>query len=229
MLISPAMNPALREARFEAHAPLDETGARSAAAAAAAGEVPAADHRVYGPSLPCRQTAEALGLAAPAGPTGPALPETALRDWDMGRWRGRRLSDVSSTEPDSVSAWLTDPSAAPHGGESLLDLTTRVGTLLESPAWSSGRLLAVVEPAVVRAAMVHALGLPTETFWRLDIAPLTLTELSGRAGRWNLRCGRPLGQEAPPRHRALTPEERGPAGPGAGPRGALTRGEARSR
>ncbi|MFE6133610.1 histidine phosphatase family protein, partial [Streptomyces sp. NPDC056437] len=45
------------------------------------------------------------------------------------------------------------------------------------------------------AVTVHALGLPTEVFWRLDVAPLTLTELSGRAGRWNLRCGRPLAGE----------------------------------
>ncbi|WP_405386454.1 histidine phosphatase family protein [Streptomyces sp. NBC_01102] len=194
MLISPAMNSALRDARFEADAPLDEAGARSAAAAAAAGAVPAADHRAHGPSVPCRQTAEALGLAGTTGPAEPALPESALRDWDMGRWRGRRLSEVSAAEPDAVAAWLTDPSAAPHGGESLLDLTTRVGTLLDSPAWGVGRRLAVVEPAVVRAAMVHALGLPMETFWRLDVAPLTLTELSGRSGRWNLRCGRPLGR-----------------------------------
>ncbi len=62
-------------------------------------------------------------------------------------------------------------------------------------------MLAVAEPAVVRAAIVHALGLPPALFWRLDVPPLTLTELTGRSGRWNLRCGRPLtteGAGAPP-------------------------------
>ncbi|MBO0517925.1 hypothetical protein J0695_40265, partial [Streptomyces beijiangensis] len=44
----------------------------------------------------------------------------------------------------------------------------------------------------VRAAVVQALGLPAEGFWRLDVVPLTATELSGRSGRWNLRCGSPL-------------------------------------
>jgi hypothetical protein len=39
---------------------------------------------------------------------------------------------------------------------------------------------------------VGALGLPLSVFWRLDVPPLTVTELSGRAGRWNLRLGRPL-------------------------------------
>ncbi|MFD5204753.1 histidine phosphatase family protein, partial [Streptomyces sp. NPDC058375] len=52
--------------------------------------------------------------------------------------------------------------------------------------------LAVAETAVVRAAVVHALRLPSEAFWRLDVAPLTLTELSGRSGRWNVGLGRPL-------------------------------------
>ncbi|WP_405564305.1 hypothetical protein [Streptomyces sp. NBC_01180] len=35
-------------------------------------------------------------------------------------------------------------------------------------------------------------GPAAQTLWRLDAAPLTLAELSGRAGRWNLRIGRPL-------------------------------------
>ncbi|MET7933035.1 histidine phosphatase family protein [Streptomyces sp. NPDC005322] len=63
---------------------------------------------------------------------------------------------------------------------------------LEAWAGHEGRVLAVAEPAVVRAALVHALALPAQTFWRLDAAPLTATELSGRSGRWNPRCGRPL-------------------------------------
>ncbi|MEU5717059.1 histidine phosphatase family protein [Streptomyces sp. NPDC020403] len=196
MLIAPALNSGVREARFAHDAPLDAAGMRRAAAAAA-GEVPAADLYAYGPSEPCRQTAEALGLAARAEPR--------LGDWDMGRWSGRRLSEVSAAEPEAVSEWLADPSAVPHGGESLLELTARVGEVLDATAagavhvpgsaaaGAGSRVLAVVEPAVVRAAVVHALALPVTAFWRLDVAPLSLTELSGRAGRWNLRCGRPLG------------------------------------
>ncbi|MDH6188459.1 broad specificity phosphatase PhoE [Streptomyces sp. CZ24] len=54
------------------------------------------------------------------------------------------------------------------------------------------RLLAVVEPAVVRAAVTHALALPPAAFWRLDTGPLTLTTLTGRPGRWNPATGPPL-------------------------------------
>lgn len=192
MLISPALNAALREARFDGDAPLDASGVRRARAAAAA--VPAADRRVCGADERCAGTAEALGLRSE--------PEPTLRGWDLGRWSGQRLTEVSEAEPEAVSAWLSDPSAAPHGGESLLDLCARVGGWLDSlhrDGAGDGRVIAVVEPAVVRAAIVHALGLLPQAFWRLDVAPLTLTELSGRSGRWNLRCGRPLstGTDAP--------------------------------
>ncbi|MFE9860736.1 histidine phosphatase family protein [Streptomyces sp. NPDC005780] len=183
MLISPGMNAALREARFAGDAPLDDSGRRPARAAA--GSVPVADRWLRGPSRRCRGTAEALGLRPDT--------EHALRDWEMGRWSGARLSEVSADEPEGVAAWLADPSAAPHGGESLLELCARVGAWLDSPHGDgTGRILGVVEPAVIRAAVVHALALPPLAFWRLDVAPLTVTELSGRSGRWNLRCGRPL-------------------------------------
>ncbi|WNI27687.1 histidine phosphatase family protein [Streptomyces sp. ITFR-6] len=209
MLISPAMNAALREARFAGDSPLDASGLRQARSAA--GAVPAADRCLRGPSLRCAATADALGLRSD--------PEPALRDWEMGRWSGARLTEVSADEPDGVTAWLTDPSAAPHGGESLLELCARVGAWLDSShgrqhgshgsdgshgshrsdeghAGDGGPVLAVAEPAVIRAATVHALELPPQAFWRLDVAPLTVTELSGRSGRWNLRCGRPLSPES---------------------------------
>ncbi|WP_234485642.1 hypothetical protein [Streptomyces sp. MBT97] len=52
------------------------------------------------------------------------------------------------------------------------------------------------EPDVVRALLVSALGLPEPAFWRLDVRPLTAVELSGRAGRWNLRVGTPLAADS---------------------------------
>ncbi|MER6024084.1 histidine phosphatase family protein [Streptomyces anulatus] len=185
MLISPAMNAALREARFDGDAPLDRSGRERAKAAADA--VPAAGLTLSGPSERCRETAEALGLAA--------RTESALSGWDLARWSGRRLDDVAAVEPARMSAWLGDPSAAPHGGESLRDLVGRIGGWLDSlggPDAPGAGFLAVAEAAVVRAAVVHGLRLPAEAFWRLDVAPLTLTELSGRSGRWNVGLGRPL-------------------------------------
>lgn len=185
MLVSPAMNAALREARFDGDAPLDRSGRERAVASA--GAVPEAGLALSGPSERCRETTAALGLTAPTEP--------ALAGWDLARWAGRRLDEVAAAEPERVTAWLGDPSAAPHGGESLRDLVGRVGGWLDSlggPDAPGTSFLAVAEAAVVRAAVVHGLRLPAEAFWRLDVAPLTLTELSGRSGRWNVGLGRPL-------------------------------------
>ncbi|MCC3767589.1 histidine phosphatase family protein [Streptomyces sp. UNOC14_S4] len=181
MLVSPATNPALRNPRFDDGASsLDAAGLRQARAAA--GALPGADRYLCAPAARCRETADALGLEA--------SPTTDLADLDVGRWTGRTLDDVTAADPGAVAAWLSDPAAAPHGGESVAALVERVGAWLDKQA--AGRVLAVVEPAVVRAAAVHALGLPTAVFWRLDVLPLTLTTLTGRSGRWNLRVGQPL-------------------------------------
>ncbi|WP_030813313.1 histidine phosphatase family protein [Streptomyces sp. NRRL F-2799] len=179
VLVSPAIGPALREARFyDGSSSIDEAGAARAAAAA----LPEAARVVLSPGARCRDTAEALGLR------GAVAAE--LAPLDAGRWRGRTLAEVGAAEGEALARWLADPEYTAPGGESVRQVRARVGHWLESVP--EGRTVAVVEPEVVRAAVVHALGLPAETFWRLDVAPLTATELSGRAGRWNLRLGRPL-------------------------------------
>ncbi|MEV7341302.1 histidine phosphatase family protein [Streptomyces sp. NPDC093544] len=182
-LISPAMNRSLREARFDDGSPIDTSGA--ARAESAADTLPTADRVLVSPTVRCRETASALGLAA--------LDEPALSALDMGRWRGRTLDEVSAGEPDTVARWLTDPAAAPPGGESVRALCERVAGWLDASAEVAGRTLAVVEPEIVRAVVVTVLKAPEAAFWRLDVPPLTATEISGRSGRWNLRLGRTLG------------------------------------
>ncbi|WP_330461499.1 histidine phosphatase family protein [Streptomyces sp. NBC_00820] len=182
VLVSPATSPELREARFGGGGSVDERGA--ARARAAAGSLPGAVRTLISPSARCRETAAELGLH------GLDAPE--LAPLDVGRWRGRTLDEVGAAEPEAVARWLADPSGAPHGGESVEDVCARVGGWLESAAQVPGRTVAVVEPEIVRAAVVHALGIPAAAFWRLDVPPLTATELSGRAARWNVRLGSPL-------------------------------------
>ncbi|WP_419993871.1 histidine phosphatase family protein [Streptomyces boninensis] len=185
LLIAPAMSAAeARAAVFGSATGLDAHARESARAVAESAQAAAGStHACVAASVRCRETAAVLGLD-PGEAAAPAA-------WDVGSWRGRRLQDIAASEPDAVAAWLADPAAAPHGGESLLDLVARVGGWLA--AAPAGRTVAVADVAVVRAAVVHALQLPAQAFWRLDVPPLSLTELSGRAGRWNLRTGRPLG------------------------------------
>ncbi|MFF4804294.1 histidine phosphatase family protein [Streptomyces sp. NPDC001351] len=183
ILISPAITAALREARFDDGCPLDASGLRQARAAA--GTLPAGERVWVSPTVRCRQTAGALGLDAVDAPE--------LAGLDAGRWRGATLAEVSEREPEALARWLSDPGAAPHGGESVAALCDRVAGWLERVAQTPGRTLAVVEPEAVRAAVVRALGAPESAFWRADVPPLTAIELSGRSGRWNVRLGQPVG------------------------------------
>lgn len=167
-----------RDVRFGADAPLDERALRQARAVA--GMLPAAGTWYSGPSQRCRQTAQFLGRDA-------AAVEPALRDIDMGSWRGRTLDEVAAGDGAGLAVWMSDPDAAPHGGESVADMCRRIAAWLDTLPADAGQVLSVVEQAVARAAVVHALGAPPQSFWRIDVPPLSVFQLTGRGGRWNLR------------------------------------------
>jgi broad specificity phosphatase PhoE len=177
ILICHASTDATRKFAFPADEPLDARG--EADAAALAGSVTRGDQCWTAPELRTRQTAEALGLAANV------LPQ--LRDCDYGSWKGRSLNDIESQEPTAVATWLRDPSAAPHGGESIVDLMRRVATWLDGEQTHHRRLIVVTHAAIIRAAVIHAIDATLQSFWRIDVAPLSCTQLSAADNRWNLR------------------------------------------
>jgi broad specificity phosphatase PhoE len=179
ILICHASTAAIRGSCFPADEPLDEHG--KANAAALAGRLPNVGRCLTGPEQRTRQTAEALGLDAAVEPM--------LRDCDYGSWSGRSLAEVSAREPDAVATWLRTPAATPHGGESLLSLMRRVSDWLRSEQ-AQQRSIVVTHSAIIRAAIVQAIGAPPQSLWRIDIAPLSITRLSGEDDRWNLTsCG----------------------------------------
>jgi broad specificity phosphatase PhoE len=137
------------------------------------------------PARAACETAAALGLDAEV--------ETALRDCDYGRWRGLASKEIAEHEPQAFAAWLADPTATPHGGESVAALIERVGAWLAQSLTREGAMLAVTHAVVVRAAIVNALGAGSSAFARIDVAPLSLARLSGHAGRWNLVALGPVG------------------------------------
>jgi broad specificity phosphatase PhoE len=94
---------------------------------------------------------------------------------------------VQTSEPSALAMWLTDPTVAPHGGESIRSLVQRVGRWLDGLPEQRQALLAITDASVIRAAIVHAMQAGPESIWRVDVAPLGRTVLSGRSGRWTLR------------------------------------------
>ncbi|MBB1256292.1 histidine phosphatase family protein [Streptomyces alkaliterrae] len=170
------------DTRFDDDRPLDNAGWQAVRRGAPAlVGLAAAALRYRSPSERCRETGYALGLFP--------LAQPALRDCDMGRWRGRTLSEVAAREPDAVDAWLRDPYVAPHGGESLTAFIGRIGHWLDTrPAADDEWIVAVTEPAVLRAALCHALKTPPHAYWRIDAHPLAAVTLTGTAGDWHLSC-----------------------------------------
>jgi broad specificity phosphatase PhoE len=135
---------------------------------------------LVGPERRCRQTADALGWSGAVEPR--------FADLDTGHWRGRTLDSLLVDSAEAVAAWLTDPSVAPHGGESLRGLIDRIGAALSDRTWPDGRSVLMVSPLVVRAALVHLMAAPAPLIFAFDIGPLTAVTVSGHGGRWVLQA-----------------------------------------
>jgi broad specificity phosphatase PhoE len=176
-LVRHAPSDATRRSAFPLDEPLDARGLDEARALTP--RLGRFDVAWTSPAARARQTAEALGLVA--------TPAPKLDECDFGAWRGRTLAELDEEDPVAVAAWIEDPAAAPHGGESLLALLERVGGWLEGRAQDGGREVAVTHAGPIRAALVRALGAPPEAFWRLDVAPLSRTVLHAHDGRWTVR------------------------------------------
>jgi broad specificity phosphatase PhoE len=145
--------------------PLDEGGRSTARTMQIAGPW------VCAPSRAAQQTVLELGGSN-------ALLEPALSDPDYGTWAGRALSEVDAAQ------WLTDPDAAPHGGESLSAVRARAGAWLDRQTGAT--LTVVTHTTIVRALLAYALSMPPDGIWSLEVAPLSVSQLTYRAGRWHL-------------------------------------------
>ncbi|BBY81641.1 histidine phosphatase family protein [Mycolicibacterium pulveris] len=172
-LVSHAMTDAMAAGRFPTDEALNSVGHRQIGVCT---ELGVADVALCAPEKRTRQTADLLGLAASVEPR--------LADLDCGRWRGDVLGRLP---PDDLAIWLTDPTRAPHGGETVVELVDRVRDWMDGLAERRGRLIAVTHPAVVRAAILVALDAPPESFWRIDVAPVSRTVMHYRGHAWTLR------------------------------------------
>lgn len=180
-MIRSGATPATRKGAFALDEAL-EPRAHDLAAAVGAG-LRRADRVLTSPMLRTRQTAEAMSLQASVEPL--------LTDQDHGRWAGRSLEAVYADEPEGMAAWLSNPDAAPHGGESLADVSRRVSAFMDGLIAEHGHTIAVTHASVIRAAIVHVLGAPLAACRKIDIEPLGVTEFSSDGRRWMLRIGRP--------------------------------------
>jgi broad specificity phosphatase PhoE len=112
-----------------------------------------------------------------------ALVDPDLTDLDCGEWEG--LSDVQVKEryPEVRRTWLDTPHLVRlPGGETLDEVSIRVGGVLERVLATPGMVVLVSHRVVHKVAICALLGLDNSHFWdiRLDVAGVSEFECSAR-------------------------------------------------
>lgn len=124
----------------------------------------------------CVQLATLLGRECGLQPS----LDARWREQSMGRWEGRTWDDVSSEEPQAVSAYWNDYwTARPSGGESLKDVQQRaLGAWHELLArHAGGRIVLVTHIGVIRGLLCALLGVDGTQALRFAPATASHTQL----------------------------------------------------
>ncbi len=175
-LLSHAPTVAMRHASFPLDEPLLEGEIEKIASIG--WRAPRAQQVWCGPEQRTRQTAAALGLESSVS--------IDLGDVNYGAWEGKEIDNIQANDPEGLADWLTNVNVAPHGGESIAQLLARVRRWMECQT-SAGHTVAITHPAVIRAAILCAIQAPPESFWRIEIAPLSITDLRFNGRLWTVR------------------------------------------
>jgi len=181
-LVCHATTQALRRATFGGDDSLDEVG--RAKASHLVGSLGRVDHCWTSPALRARETAAAMGLEGRV--------DERLRECDFGRWTGLRFQQLLFREPRKLVSWMRDPSSAPHGGESIPQVLARVADWIAERDRDPGHTVAFTHASVIRAAIVHVIQAQLPSFWRIDVVPLSRTDLRTNGRRWVLRSMGPI-------------------------------------
>ena len=169
VLVRSAATAATRRAAFPGEEPLDRGGMRTAEGLARVlGRV---DTARTSPARRATMTAATAGLTVAVDPD--------LSGLESRTWAGLTLTEVAARDPNGLRAWLDDPD--PDG-----TLRSRVCRFLARVHELPGTTVAVTHASWVRTAVLVALDAPQAAFWRVDVAPASLTVLHRRDPGWVL-------------------------------------------
>jgi len=121
-----------------------------------------------------RETAAPIGKAVGQRVTA----AKGLLECDFGEWTGRKLSDLRKL-PEWNQVQNQPSGFRFPGGESFLDMQTRIWTELERlvAAHPGGRVVAVSHADPIKAAVAMATGVHLDLFQRIVISPCSITPL----------------------------------------------------
>ena len=154
----------------QSDSPLDEVGfEQSAVVGEALRDRWPVDRLVVSSRRRTQQTARAAGLAD--------VPTTVDDRWteiDFGAYDDRRIGDVMA---ELTSAWASDVSYVPPGGESMTSLHERVGEAVAELAGeaTTSNILVLTHATPIKSAVVWLLGGGAEMIMRLRVSLASIT------------------------------------------------------
>ncbi len=161
---------------------LSELGIRQAQALACAMADAGVRRVVSSPLRRCVDTAQPAADAVRA----PLETDRRLIEIAHGTWEGRLRDELAANDPARYRAWRGDPAnVAFENGESLHDVLRRWRDFAAAFRTAVPTLI-VTHDAVVRVALVHALGRTLEDFWNTRVQNAGYATLDVDAGRWTV-------------------------------------------
>ena len=150
--------------------------AQAEAAAAEVAKRGGGDVLVCSPMLRTRETAALIGGRVGLQP----VVVDGLQEGDFGEWDGFTFAEVMTRWPDEMADWLASPEVAPPGGESLVQVSARVGRALDEvlAAYAGRRILMAAHVGTIRSLTARALGAPLPSMNRMELAPASITTLT---------------------------------------------------
>lgn len=167
--------------------PLNETGAKQAAAVAARFGSVTVDRLLTSP------LARAMDVARPIGAVTGRDPEVRpeLTELDVGETEGMPFQEMREKFPEFLREWGGENAASVRmpGGESLADLGVRLAPLVEElQAAEAGLVVVVTHNFVIKTLLCMFLGLPLGQFRSFGIDLGSVTRLSVRDGGATVRA-----------------------------------------
>jgi len=95
-----------------------------------------------------------------------------FREIGFGEWEGLTTKELQERDPEALKRYWQDPNEhTPPGGERMQDFIDRINSAWEqllAESTNKHRLL-VCHGGVIRAILVHVLGMPNERLWHIDV------------------------------------------------------------
>lgn len=102
----------------------------------------------------------------------------ALREMDFGQWEGLKYQEIEREYPVHLKKWSENPGEiTPPGGESLLELQTRVISQVEEICRENqgNNLVLVTHGGVIRTLLTYILNMSVDYYWKIEVVHCAIT------------------------------------------------------